>query len=265
MRRFTDFLQLAAVFKPAKAAPETTPIPPAIPAAPPAADTWSGRNAWRQEPPPTPPKPAQPEPQLGKKKWLKLLADQAARDAARAEADKLRESLANQTRQLNALKADLKAVKALLTNLAQTLQEPTSPPPSETPPPPPGTLLQTPAAFSEAFPGELRELLLDTLQSARDNAQSCGRARRQAALEAILQANPSMGELARRQNAVRQILKDAGRFNDGTALEPLGFILDGGGKHWKLRYANLTHSLPKTPSDYRSNLNAAAELINRFL
>ncbi|MGN0827981.1 MAG: hypothetical protein ACI4QD_08665, partial [Kiritimatiellia bacterium] len=126
-------------------------------------------------------------------------------------------------------------------------------------------LLQTPETFTEAFPGELRELLLDTLHNALANATSCGRARRQAALEAILQSNPSTGDLSRRHNRLKQLLKDAGRFVDAKALEPLGFTLDGGGKHWKLRYANFTHTLPKTPSDHRSNLNAAAYLINRFL
>ena len=46
-------------------------------------------------------------------------------------------------------------------------------------------------------------------------------------------------------------------------LEKLGMKLISGKKHWKLEYGNVRMPMSKTPSDYRSQLNAAAEMANR--
>ena len=122
--------------------------------------------------------------------------------------------------------------------------------------------------FSEAFPGELRELLLAALADAQDDASRNGRERRAAALSAVLAANAPSGELERRRAALRQILKDAGAFNDNRAiakLEKLGFRLISGKKHWKLEYAGIRFPLAKTPSDFRAHLNTATDVANRCL
>ena len=67
---------------------------------------------------------------------------------------------------------------------------------------------------------------------------------------------------------LRQILKDAGAFNDSRAiakLEKLGFRLISGKKHWKLEYAGIRFPLAKTPSDFRAHLNTATDVANRRL
>ena len=69
-----------------------------------------------------------------------------------------------------------------------------------------------------------------------------------------------------RREAVRQILKDAGSFlDDGdiAALEKLGFRYISGKNHHKLEWAGIRFPMAKTPSDHRSCLNSAAEIINR--
>lgn len=124
-------------------------------------------------------------------------------------------------------------------------------------------LLAAPAGFAEAFAGELRELLIAILEDSLDACRNGERERRTTALEAILAANPSNGELSRRRTELKQVLKDCGYFNDARALEKLGFRLVSGKKHWKLEYADIRMPLSKTPSDYRANLNSANEMANR--
>ena len=82
----------------------------------------------------------------------------------------------------------------------------------------------------------------------------------------MLCANPASGELDRRRDAVRQIVKDAGSFLDDQAiaeLEKLGFRYISGKNHHKLEWAGIRFPMSKTPSDHRSCLNSAAEIVNR--
>ena len=65
---------------------------------------------------------------------------------------------------------------------------------------------------------------------------------------------------------MKQIVKDAGSALDNAALaelEKLGFRYISGNKHHKLEWAGIRFPLAKTPSDYRSCLNSAAEISNR--
>ena len=127
-------------------------------------------------------------------------------------------------------------------------------------------LLEKPAAFSEKFPGELREHVVETLADAVSAAEAGGRDRRARILEAVLVANPPTGELDRRREAVKRIVRDAGSRLDNAALaelEKLGFRYVSGNKHHKLEWAGIRFPLAKTPSDYRSCLNSAAEISNR--
>ena len=129
-----------------------------------------------------------------------------------------------------------------------------------------GALLDMPEPFSEKFPGEIREHILETLATANEAAEASGRDRRARLLEAVLGANPASGELDRRRACVKQILKDAGSTLDRaalTALDQLGFRLISGNKHHKLEWAGIRFTLAKTPSDYRAGLNTAAEICNR--
>ena len=76
-------------------------------------------------------------------------------------------------------------------------------------------------------------------------------------------ANPTIGELERRRAELKQILKNAGYFNDPKPLEKLGFQLISGRTHWKLQYANVRITMLKTPSNYRASLNTASDTASR--
>lgn len=128
-------------------------------------------------------------------------------------------------------------------------------------------LLEKPAGLSEKFAGELREHVAETIADAVGAAEAGGRDRRARILEAVLGANPPSGDLERRREAVKQIVKEAGSRLDNAAiaeLEKLGFRYVSGNKHHKLEWAGIRFPLAKTPSDYRSCLNSAAEICNRI-
>ena len=124
-------------------------------------------------------------------------------------------------------------------------------------------ILFAPARVVEVFPGEVREQVVATLLDGLGTAERSGRERRAEILRCVLAANQSAGELERRRVELRQILKDAGYFNDPKPLERLGLRLISGRNHWKLQYANVRVTLAKTPSDYRANLNSGSEIANR--
>ncbi len=127
-------------------------------------------------------------------------------------------------------------------------------------------LLDKPATLGEKFTGEVREHVLATLAAACEAAEAGGRDRRSRILEAVLCANPASGELDRRREAVRQIVKDAGTNLDDRSisdLEKLGFRYISGKNHHKLEWAGIRFPVAKTPSDHRSCLNSAAEIVNR--
>ena len=124
-------------------------------------------------------------------------------------------------------------------------------------------ILVAPATAAEVFPGEVREQVVATLLDGLGTAERSGRERRAEILRYVLAANQSSGELERRRAELRQILKDAGYYNDPKPLERLGLRLISGRTHWKLQYANVRVVMSKTPSDYRANLNNGSEIANR--
>ena len=124
-------------------------------------------------------------------------------------------------------------------------------------------ILVAPATAAEVFPGEVREQVVATLLDGLGTAERSGRERRAEILRYVLAANQSSGELERRRAELRQILKDAGYYNDPKPLERLGLRLISGRTHWKLQYANVRVMMSKTPSDYRANLNNGSEIANR--
>ena len=124
-------------------------------------------------------------------------------------------------------------------------------------------ILVAPGAVAEVFPGEVREQVVATLLDGLGTAERSGRERRAEILRYVLAANQSSGELERRRAELRQILKNAGYYNDPKPLERLGLRLISGRTHWKLQYANVRVTMSKTPSDYRANLNNGNEIANR--
>ena len=236
----------------------------------------TARRATAKPAPSAPPVPPAPTPPAEPPGHAKRIAELEAR-AAEAEA-----ALADAERKLSAACGEQLRLQSECARLAAALAE------ASTPRPPPSTepiavpeqveanepsapesspsLLSAPQAFAEVFPGELREQLLAALADCADDSARNGRERRAAALSAILAANRPSGELASRRAAIRQILKDAGAYNDSYAiaqLEKLGFRLISGKKHWKLEYADIRFPLAKTPSDHRSHLNTATDIANR--
>ena len=131
------------------------------------------------------------------------------------------------------------------------------------PPKPTQGILVAPGAVAEVFPGEVREQVVATLLDGLGTAERSGRERRAEILRYVLAANQSSGELERRRAELRQILKNAGYYNDPKPLERLGLRLISGRTHWKLQYANVRVTMSKTPSDYRANLNNGSEIANR--
>ena len=131
------------------------------------------------------------------------------------------------------------------------------------PPKPTQGILVAPGVVAEVFPGEVREQVVATLLEGLGTAERSGRERRAEILRYVLAANQSAGELERRRAELRQILKDAGYYNDPKPLERLGLRLISGRTHWKLQYANVRVTMSKTPSDYRANLNNGSEIANR--
>lgn len=176
----------------------------------------------------------------------RLEADLAA---ARAKPPEIRpdpEALAEREREIERLKAQLLEVQR-----DTCLHDP---------------LLDAPEPFAEKFPGEVREHVVEALVAANEAAEAGGRDRRARILEAVLGANPPTGELERRREAVKKIVKSAGEHLDGAALaalEKLGFRYVSGNKHHKLEWAGIRFPLAKTPSDRRACLNSAAEIANR--
>ena len=178
--------------------------------------------------------------------------DELARARAKAEEDlakvkdELEQTKAAQEREIARLQALL--AEAQRTSLSSTV------------------LLDKPDGISEKFTGEIREHLLEALADAQRAADAGGRDRRARILEAILCANACTGELTRRRDEVKQVMKDAGSFIDDAtiaALEKLGFRYISGSNHHKLDYAGIRFPVAKTPSDHRSCLNSAAEICNR--
>ena len=126
-----------------------------------------------------------------------------------------------------------------------------------------GSTMAAALGGAEVFPGEVREQVVATLLEGLGTAERSGRERRAEILRYVLAANQSSGELERRRAELRQILKDAGYYNDPKPLERLGLRLISGRTHWKLQYANVRVTMSKTPSDYRANLNHGNEIANR--
>ena len=126
-------------------------------------------------------------------------------------------------------------------------------------------LLDRPVEFTEVFAGEVREHVLAALREAYSAAESGGRERRATILEAVLAGNVSTGELERRREAVKGIVREGGRFVDDSvisALARLGFRYVSGSNHHKLVYAGVRVTLSKTPSDHRAILNNSAQICN---
>ena len=182
-----------------------------------------------------------------------LAAEREAHEAAVRERDRLQGECGRLQGELRK-KGENASVSAPVE--AAPVVQPVSPKPTQ-------GILVAPGAVAEVFPGEVREQVVATLLDGLGTAERSGRERRAEILRYVLAANQSAGELERRRAELRQILKNAGYYNDPKPLERLGLHLVSGRTHWKLQYANVRVTMSKTPSDYRANLNNGSEIANR--
>ena len=182
-----------------------------------------------------------------------LAAEREAHEAAARERDRLQGECGRLQGELR--KCGENAPVAAPVEAAPVVQ-PVSPKPAQ-------GILAAPPTVTEVFPGEVREQVVATLLDGLGSAERSGRERRAEILRYVLAANQSAGELERRRAELRQILKNAGYYNDPKPLERLGLRLISGRTYWKLQYANVRVTMSKTPSDYRANLNNGSEIANR--
>ena len=111
----------------------------------------------------------------------------------------------------------------------------------------------------ELYVGEIKEILLDILQS---NVNVTENSRREHIIKDLLQANNATSSVKERHSKVKNALAN---YRDMTpdvrkALEEVGFEITSEGKHHKLVYQGDSRyqiSISKTASDHKSGLNAA--------
>ena len=108
-------------------------------------------------------------------------------------------------------------------------------------------------------------MLLETLEERL--AQLDARTRRACVLKDVIAANDGCRHLAgARAQEVKTLLKGYKNLS-GTmkqALTDLGFVITGDGKHYKLTYygdPRYCVTMAKTPSDSRSGMNAAMDIV----
>ena len=271
---FSDFSQLSkALFKKISEKAEPKPAPPKSGKDGADALAYFARSAAGKKPGETAPLDAAQAALEGENRALK-----AANAALETERDRLRRDLAAQAAALAAAQKEVARFQGMCGQLKGELRKSTSAA-EETPPAPKAktaeparmesertveVLLAKPKGLDEMFPGETRETVVSALAAACESARQSGRERRAAVLSTVLEANPATGELARRREKLKQIMKDSGYCTDPRELDALGIKLVSGRNHWKLQFGDVRVPIAKTPSDFRASLNIAADLANRF-
>ncbi len=271
---FSDFSQLPkTLFKNMPEKAESKPAPPKSGKDGADALAYFARSATGKKPDgTTPPDAAHDPPERGND------ALKAANAALETEREKLRRDLAAQTAALAAAQREIARLQGMCGQLKGELKKSmsaTAETPSAEKDKTAGSartecertmkgLLANPKGLDETFPGEMREMVVSALSAACESARQSGRERRAAVLSTVLAANPATGELARRREKLKQIMKDGGYCTDPRELEALGVKLVSGRNHWKLQCGGVRVPIAKTPSDFRASLNIATDLANRF-
>ena len=119
----------------------------------------------------------------------------------------------------------------------------------------------------EFFQDEIKEILLDALESALQ--QYDPKSRRKTVLEDIIKSNDCKRRTVERSAQLKNLLKGYKTIS-GTmkrTLQDMGFVITEDGKHYKLTYygdERYMATLAKTPSDRRSGMNIASEIIKNM-
>ena len=121
----------------------------------------------------------------------------------------------------------------------------------------------------EFFPGEVKELILSVLQEVEKSGRYDG-TRKGDLIKDIVRNNYSQHGVAAKRDQIKAML-NAYKDMDSTLRQKLmdfGFQITWDGKHYKLVYygdERYIFSLPKTPSDWRSGKNSAADIVKKVL
>ncbi|MEX5498384.1 hypothetical protein [Pseudomonas syringae] len=116
--------------------------------------------------------------------------------------------------------------------------------------------------FDDEILGVILSAIKDYVRkSARPNS------RREHILGAVVGNNSIEDQHEQKTRILKEVLRDYREMNKKVrdTIEKLGFSITADGKHWKVTYQNderYTYVLPKTASDYRGGLNAAADIAN---
>ncbi len=237
-----------------------------------------------QPAPATPPAPPAPDPRLAElearvrelealneslraqnrvnQSALSLLADSktSEKQSAASRIQTLETALADAQSALSSLSAERDELAATLARIRSL--------PRPAPAPSPSSLVLPPESFPEAFPGELREHLLEVLAAALEAAPSPSRRRDLLAATLADPRNAPSGALARLRAELLPLLQSIASAPKSAALErlkTLGVSCVEGSSEFKLRFASARYALPRTPTATRSFRASAPDIVARFL
>lgn len=119
----------------------------------------------------------------------------------------------------------------------------------------------------ECYPGEYRNIALDILSDSLDACVKGGR--REQVVRDILDANGYDGEQRKLKEGIKSLFRKNSSYDTSLAmgLRQYGFSVQRDGCHIILRYHDCPQSMAiaKTPSDNRSMMNLAHNIIRNFL
>lgn len=118
----------------------------------------------------------------------------------------------------------------------------------------------------ELFTGEVREFILEFLESQKGSLSRDYRPRQAEVIETVLQVNPQTGCLRERRDRIKKIFDGISRMGPEQfqQLKELGIELVAENTHYRVQYGDYKDTIPKTPSDWRSFLNTASQMAKKF-
>lgn len=189
-------------------------------------------------------------------KGAELLAVESEKVRVAAEADELIESADEDIQKLKKQVEELTHVNEILTYENQGLRSKM------------GSTDNMPILYlgeeEEFYQDEIRVMLLDALELALP--QYASRSRRKTVLEDIIKSNSCKRRADERSDQLKNLLRGYKNLSGSMkrTLQDMGFVITEDGKHYKLTYygdRRYMATLAKTPSDKRSGMNIALEMI----
>lgn len=185
-----------------------------------------------------------------------LLAAESEKIRVAAEADELIESVDEDIQKLQKQVEDLTHANEVLTYENQGLRAKMN------------SMDVKPMLFlgeeEEFFQDEIKAMLLDALKYALTKYES--QPRRKDVLQDIIKSNDCRRRADERAEQLKSLLKGYKTMSASMkrTLQDMGFVITEEGKHYKLKYygdGRYMTTLAKTPSDNRSGINIALEII----